>query len=327
MSRRSWLIAIVCAALCGLVLAVEAPSRDSRYTENIFVVNADGTGRRNLTLGSSLAQRLLLALSPDGRTLAYSGPHTIEVLPVRGGKARTLVRLPGRNASSAGWSRDGKLFAFEMCCDPWGVGIVRADGTSVLTIPYATDPAWLPGGRLAFLAGNEIHQNEIATTNPDGSERRSVLHAEPLERFGSLAVSPNGRAFAFTSSTEQGEWLTSLGPPGTAPVRIARGALEVSWSPSSGRLVFATEQDGLVTVASDGSRIRRYRAIRSLSPGFPAWSPDGTRIAFRAKYGRLRVMNVRRGSLRVVAREAVGDQPLWSPDGRRLYYVARSGRD
>jgi Tol biopolymer transport system component len=83
-----------------------------------------------------------------------------------------------------------------------------------------------------------------------------------------------------------------------------------------------TEDGGLVTVASDGSKRRRYRAIRSLYPEFPAWSPDGTRIAFRAKYGRLFVMNLRHGSLRVVARRVPRQQPLWSPNGRRLYYVA-----
>lgn len=83
-----------------------------------------------------------------------------------------------------------------------------------------------------------------------------------------------------------------------------------------------TEDDGLVTVASDGSGRRRYRAIRSLYPEFPASSSDGTRIAFRAKYVRLFVMNLRHGSLRVVARSVAREQPLWSPNGRRLYYVA-----
>jgi Tol biopolymer transport system component len=308
--------------LGSLALAVEAPSRDSRYTENIFVVNADGTGRRNLTLGSSPAQRVLYALSPDGRTLAYGRHGSIEVLPVKGGKARTLVSFSGQNGySDVGWSRDGKLIAFQMCCDPLGVGVVRPDGTSLSTIPYVSNPAWLPGSRLAFLVGVEI-QREIATANPDGSERRSVLYAKPRESFSGLTVSPNGRKFAFTSSSDQGEWLTSVGPMGIPPDRIARGALEHSWSPTSRRLVFVTEDDGLVTVASDGSGRRRYRAIRSLYPEFPAWSPDGTRIAFRAKYGRLFVMNLRHGSLRVVARSVAREQPLWSPNGRRLYYVA-----
>jgi hypothetical protein len=32
-------------------------------------------------------------------------------------------------------------------------------------------------------------------------------------------------------------------------------------------------------------------------------------------------LNLRRGSLRVVARGVARQQPLWAPNGRRLYYA------
>jgi len=202
MSRRVALITLV-AAICGLALAVEAPSRDSRYGYTIFVVNADGTARRNLTSGTP-ARLVLGALSPDGRTLAYqrrrveggSDLWSIEVMPARGGAARTLVRLSGASAYAPAWSRDGKLIAFETCCSHRGIGVVRPDGARLSTIPGASNPAWLPGARLAFLAGGDL-KTEIATANPDGSERRSVLNARPFEEFGGLAAAPNGQTFAF----------------------------------------------------------------------------------------------------------------------------------
>jgi Tol biopolymer transport system component len=329
-SRRVAVISLVCAALCGLALAVEAPSRESRYGYTIFVVNADGTGRRNLTAGTA-APLVLRALSPDGRTLAYqrrrveggSDLWSIEVMPARGGAARTLVSLPGKSAYAPAWSRDGKLVAFEMCCSPDGIGVVRPDGTRFSMIPDASEPAWLPGKRLAFLAGGDL-RTEIATANPDGSERRSVLGARPFEEFGKLAGSPNGGTLAFTSYREEGAWLHLVGLTGIPLSQIAEDASDYSWSPTGRRLAFVT-RGGLMTVHSDGSKVRPYRATRILSPVAPAWSPDATRIAFVANSYRLVVMNVRRRTLRTIARGVLGQQPLWSRDGRRLYYVVARG--
>ena len=196
---------------------------------------------------------------------------------------------------------------------------MKPDGTRLSTIPDASDPGWLPGERLAFLAGGDL-KTEIATANPDGSERRSVLYARPFEEFGELAASPNGQTFAFTSFSEEGDWLSSVGLIGIPLSQIAKDASEYSWSPTSRRLVFVTGR-GLVTALPDGTGRRRFQATRTLSPAVPAWSPDGTRIAFVANSYRLVVMNVRHRSLRVVARGVDREQPLWSRDGRRLYYV------
>jgi Tol biopolymer transport system component len=70
--------------------------------------------------------------------------------------------------------------------------------------------------------------------------------------------------------------------------------------------------------------------------GWPAWSPDGTKIAFRSNlhgpygdYGRIFIVNRDGTGLRQVTPEVVNDYkfddgPSWSPDGTRLVF-GRSG--
>ena len=332
MSRRVAVIALVFSALCGLAFAVAAPSRDTVEGTKIFVVNADGTGRRDLTAGLSPARRVPRALSPDGRLLAYDRLRvegdqswwSIEVIPTRGGAPRTLVRLPESSAYAPAWSRDGTLVAFDMCCSPHAIGVVRPDGTDLSLIPDGSNPAWLPGQRLAFLRGSDI-PTEVVTAKPDGSEAKSVANVweigfEELDR--TLSPSPNGRRIAFSALGEDSQSLFSVGLTGLPLSEITKDGWQPSWSPTSRRLVFETAR-GLVTASPDGPQRRRFRATQNLSPGVPSWSPDGTRIAFVASYSdNLMVLNVRHRSLRIVARGVERSQPLWSPNGRRLYYVA-----
>jgi len=326
-------ISLVCAAFCGVALAAEAPSRDSVEGTNIFVVNADGTGRRNLTAGSDPAQRVLRALSPDGRTLAFDRARieggywlwSIALVPARGGEERTLVSLYGSSAYGLTWSRDGKLMAYETCCSPHAISVVRPDGTRLSSIADAANPAWLAGPRLAFLAGGDV-QDEVATAKPDGSDRTTVVTMWDLgfEGFGELTRSPNGRKFAFTAGGEQGSSVFSGGLSGLVG-ETSKDAQASSWSPTGRRLVFVTSR-GLVAARPDGTGRRRFRATQALSPALTSWSPDGTRIAFVASNsGSLVVMNVRHGSQRVVARDVASQHPIWSPDGRRLYYAVPSG--
>jgi Tol biopolymer transport system component len=323
-------VVLACAALCGLALAVQA---DSRLTgdgdTDILVVNLNGTGQRNLTAESKPARRVLRSLSPDGRMLAFDqfrvGEHfgfwSIELIPARGGPERTLVSYPGASAYDPAWSRDGKLLAFETCCDSDGVRIVRSDGTDVSRIPDAANPAWLAGPRIAFLVGSDV-QTEVANAKPDGSDRTTVLYARPREEFDELASSSNGRRFSFTAGDDDGFSVFSASSSYGLLGETSEDARASSWSPTSRRLVFVTSP-GLVTARPDGSERRRFRATEELGPAVPSWSPDGTRIAFVANSSdSLVVLNVRHRALRVVARNVVVQQPIWSRNGRRLYYAA-----
>jgi TolB protein len=68
------------------------------------------------------------------------------------------------------------------------------------------------------------------------------------------------------------------------------------------------------TIRTDGSHRRQ---LTTRGGYYPAWSPDGARIAFVRGRGQIWLMDASGGSLERVGR---GFNPAWSPDGTRLSY-------
>jgi TolB protein len=85
--------------------------------------------------------------------------------------------------------------------------------------------------------------------------------------------------------------------------------------PIDGRLAFVSSRDGIDTIyLADESGVTR------LAPGDrPAWSPDGSQIAFNGVDGAqgIFVMNSDGTGVRHLGR---GGNPDWSPDGRRIVF-------
>jgi Tol biopolymer transport system component len=169
----------------------------------------------------------------------------------------------------------------------------------------------------------------IGISRADGSDSNVIIRSEDLQatEIANISAAPNGRAILFTAASPYFERQYSLSLAEWPARLVWNGHADVSWSPTSRRLVVASS-DGLITVGPGGKKPRPFPRARKLQPQAPSWSPDGKRIAFIGapdEFGTfdLMVANVRTRSLRIVDVGVEYGQPLWSPNGRRLYYVSK----
>jgi TolB protein len=128
------------------------------------------------------------------------------------------------------------------------------------------------------------------------------------------ASDPDFRLAVHAAADEVVRWAT--GEPGVAATRIAL----------SRQLADGTYE--LLLVDSDGENLRRVHGEEMIYS--PAWSPDGTRLAYNeADYsGHHRVVErtLSTGEVRVITARGVPAQtPSYSPDGRRLALALWSG--
>jgi Tol biopolymer transport system component len=118
----------------------------------LWVVNADGSGARQLT-GNDPAVDLFPTWSPDGRWIAYErrgeGQIRIAIVPAEGGVPRILP-WPG-TAMMPAWSPEGSAIAF----------VSNADGDQDV---YIVTPAGEPRGRIRRL-GVDRHPGWIKRVN------------------------------------------------------------------------------------------------------------------------------------------------------------------
>lgn len=220
---------------------------------DIFVMNLDGSGQRQITFGSFRKEQP--DWSPDGSRLVYT-------------------------------STGGEF-------PPASIFTIRADGTGRIRLTrgnhFDIHPDWSPDGSLiAFSsdqAGNPSY--EIYTLHPDGTGiTRLTDRAGP---DGDPDWSPNGSMIAFDHNFEE---LWVMNADGSSPRMLTACRPndcfekdEPSWSPDGRTIVFLWGKDPhyeLRTISSDGTGERLLLDCRQpcLGVGDPQWSPDGRFISF-----------------------------------------------
>ncbi len=228
-------------------------------------------------------------------------------------------------------------------------------------------PAWSPDRtHLAFVSTRQVARR-LYVTRADAYAPQPLL---PFSQFEDWEPkwSPDGRRIAFASNRLGSFNLFVVrvdpltGQADQASVRQVTQGLNwdasPDWSPDSTLLVFSSNRGTgerllyAVDVEDAGGGVGEVagRTVSLLTPGDtgadqPAWSPDGTTIAYTSDregtkdiwvmdvtvtagaHGRVVTAgNHRRLTTDAASATALDEQPAWSPDGRYLLFVSdRSG--
>ena len=209
------------------------------------------------------------------------------------------------------------------------------------------DPVWSPTGEhIAFVSERE-HEGlyDIYLMDADGQNIRRAF--DELEYRTAPAWSPDGENIAYHTYSPVPDWavyFNRLGdgkPERLSEASMLRGGFP-SWSPDGTEIAFTdivqgqpVAVDPRIVVAPIEMHIwiinlqtrekeRLLPRIRSSDSYYPAWSPDGTRLAFYwrkrdEKEAGIYIVNRDGKNLEEIVKNARG-MVAWAPNGKELIY-------
>jgi dipeptidyl aminopeptidase/acylaminoacyl peptidase len=250
------------------------------------VGSIDGDAVTPLALGTRPAW------SPDARQIAFEF-QGLKFIDADGSEAKAVG-----NGAHPAWSPDGTQLLFTDYSDLWGIARVDIDGSNAISlIGHATlggngwdtgvsMPAWSPDGQqIAFEFAGMAY-----VMNADGSEPRRMTNASYEFGYGyserNPAWSPDGSTIAFLTFFDAGGWGSWIG------------------------LATVDPEDGVPASVDSGMPAVAFEHR-------PAWSPDGSTIAFTATAEAVTgIWTVPAGGGEVELLIPDAFDPAWGADGR-----------
>ena len=207
--------------------------------------------------------------------------------------------------------------------------LIDSDGANLTNLTNhihgGTHPAWSPDGNtLAFISHRGQGADGIWTMNADGSNQQLFFPA--LVRDNPIAWDPRGGSIVFEG--HDGIYLGG----NIKPTFIVDG-IHPAWS-LNGEIAFISDDNnhGWTGVSILDVHVREPVRITPLDSWaeYPAWSPDGSHIAYTGMAGdggddnrEIYVMTADGPNPINLTRHPGRDEaPTWSPDGRRIAFMS-----
>jgi serine/threonine protein kinase len=315
----------------------------AQASDALFLISLETLGNRKITDPPPGLVDSSPAVSPDGRTLAFSRGDlgsredlhlltlTEEMRPQGEPK-----KIPSKNPWNLfpAWTSDGSEVLFVSChtrsdMTLWRMGVSQSARPSRLAFDAPWTPAVSPkGNRLAYSTWNSDSNVWRIEVDGKAGEPKKLISSTFFE--GTPAYSPDGRKIAFMSS-RSGSWeIWVSNSDGSYPEQLTRfegpKTDRPSWSPDGKRIAFYSDVKGnrdVYVIRSDGGALRQLTTDPARD-GDPGWSADGKWIYFGSSRGQNQMETIWKvpvdGGEPVSVSGIQGNAPVESPDGRFLYY-------
>lgn len=256
-------------------------------SNQICIVNADGTGFRRLTTEDKV-QHYYPSMSPDGKSVVYAQfrePNIYEIyeMDIASGNATQLTDRLG-NLNGPEISPDGNLIVFKLSTGSSNqLWLMDRDGKNPHPIPNASgwDPTWSPDGTSILFASDMQGLIQLYTIKLDGIELQKVSDLPAIR--GRSDWSSDGKFIVTYSGDAWGRDVYMMNPDGsnthvlTPPNGNSQGP---SISPDSQWVAFTAYYDHpgdihgceIYIVRVDGTDLRRL-TNNDYCDYQPRWGP------------------------------------------------------
>jgi dipeptidyl aminopeptidase/acylaminoacyl peptidase len=252
------------------------------------------------------------AFSGNNGRLAYTCGTTVCTIATDGSSGVTLSALPA-NSSDPSWSDDGTQIAFG---DPVnGISVANADGSGVGQLGTgagATEPTFSADGlNVAYVGTAPTPGIHTILANGHGFDTRLTTNATDVDP----QYSPDGSEIAFArndGATGYDIWVLDLSSSTEQQVTATAGnERNPTWSPSGLTIVYSSSTNGHLFAVSSAAVSSTTPTDLAVPGTQPAYSPDGTKLAF-VDAGQLKTMAAQvAGAVTSVPSTSGGTQPDW----------------
>jgi Tol biopolymer transport system component len=341
-------------------------SRVNGQEHQIYVVAADGSeqkreakkyiqaqsaaftlvpavAERKLDTGGVIPRRGEMDWSPDGKSIAFSGPSGIYLISPDSSSVRPINQTP---PAAEDWgpqfSPDGGQLLFvrnRQIGEPDEIWVgPPATGSAMRLFSergrIASPPQWSPDGRSIIFSSNRTGHPQLFRVSLDSPDSAVMISAAGSPAWDP-AVSRRGYRFAYERLLRSlSIWQLDLtGPAEKRPYLLVSSTSDTDqgpgpqYSPDGKKLAYMSDRNGTMEIwiaNRDGSNAYQLTAVGAA--GTPRWSPDSQAVVFDVKRSggeKIVSMNLRGGAPQALAE---GVCPSWSRDGKWVYFAsARTG--
>ncbi|MGH7583522.1 MAG: hypothetical protein ACREL5_09875 [Gemmatimonadales bacterium] len=226
---------------------------------------------------------------------------------------------------------------------------IDSDGANAVQISHGGitgTPAWSPDGASVSYAEASDGRWTLYVQRLSTGTRAAVPSSSPGDNYGP-SFSPDGRSLAFVHGAAGGSVIETADVArmccAHALTHDGKLADNVSpaYSPDGRHIAYVSTRTGTTQIwmmDNDGTSGGQFVPSgfdpdgRPLPTYSPAWSPDGTRMAFardtRSGGRQIYVVSIGSGQIAQLTADGRNEDPSWAPDSRHLVFKStRSGKE